>query len=121
MKARSLLAILVLVASLSGCSRHPLIRNTSYQYTEDDVRKFVLPGTPREAIIQRFGEPEYVSKNPKFEDGSTDVDEIIYFSLPDPSPGVKEDFVFGGFQVGLKNGKAVDWLSSHRSTQPSKN
>jgi hypothetical protein len=112
MKAHSLFAILVLVASLSGCSR-----SASSKYTEDDVRKFVLPGTPREAIIQRFGDPVIVEKNPKFEDGSTNVDEIIYFHLPLPPPGVKEDFVFAGFQVGLKNGKAVDWLSSHRSSK----
>jgi hypothetical protein len=107
----SFFAIFGLVASLSGCSRH-----TSARYTEDDVRNFVLPGTSREAIIQRFGEPVIVEKNPKFEDGNTNVDEIILFRLPPSPPGTKEDYVFAGFQVGLKNGKVVDWISTHRSS-----
>jgi hypothetical protein len=108
----------VAVLTLSGCFRQASLAPDAIrqQYSEDDVRKFVLPGTPRQAIIERFGDPVHDEKNPKFEDGSTDVDEILYFHLPLPPPGTKEDFVFSGFQVGLKNGKAVYWLSSHRSS-----
>jgi len=94
---------------LAACSRR--------DYTEDDVRKFVVKGTTREAIIAKFGEPFDDEKNPKFEDGSTKIDEIIYFTLPPPPAGVKEDYVFSGFQVRLKEGKAVEWFASHRSVQ----
>jgi hypothetical protein len=51
-------------------------------YTEEDVRAFVQPGTSREAIIKRFGEPLVDDKNPKFEGGYTGVDEIMFFHLP---------------------------------------
>jgi hypothetical protein len=75
----------------------------------------VQPGTTREAIIARFGEPTVDEKNPKFEGGDTSIDEIIYYhilfrQLP-PSPN--GDWVFSGFQVRLKEGKAVVWMSSH--------
>ncbi len=99
----ALTAALVLV----GCAR------TSTSYTEDEVREFVKPGMPREAIVKRFGEPTQVEKNPRFEDGTHDVDEIIYYSLPiqdwDRHAG---DSRFTGFQVGLKQGKVIDWLPS---------
>ena len=102
------------IFALSSCSRQP--SNLAPHYTENDVRKFVIPGTPRDAIIARFGTPLTAEKNPKFEDGNTDIDEIIYFLLPSAPAGTKEDFVFSGFQVRLKEGKAVQWLSSHRTT-----
>jgi len=105
---RFLILVSFLALVVTACSRHPV-------YTEQDVRSFVVPGTPLEAIIQRFGQPTYVEKNPKFEDGSTEIDEIVYFDLPLPPPGVKEDYAFAGFQVRLKNGKAVNWFSTHRS------
>ena len=104
--------------ALSSCSRQPSapVARASYQlYTEDDVRKFIAPGTPLIAIAQRFGEPCVDEKNPKFENGSTNIDEIVYFFLPAAPPGTKEDFAFCGFQVRLKGGKAVDWFSSHRT------
>lgn len=69
---------------------------------------------PRTDIIARFGEPLITDKNPRFEDGSTNIDEIIYFFLLPPFPRKTEHFVFSGFQVRLKDGKAVDWASSHR-------
>src|SRR3989442_9868305 len=96
--------VTIAVFALCGCSRQ------SMQYTEDDVRRFVLPGTTREAIIKRFGEPIVDEKNPKFDDGSTAIDEIIYFDLPSPNPPVEENWAFAGFQVRLKNGKAVQWM-----------
>jgi hypothetical protein len=103
MKTLVLLALLTLPA----CSRH------SAPYTEGDVRKFVLPGTTREAIIKRFGEPTSVEKNPRFDDGSTNVDEIIYYFLPLSSwPRTGGDQRFTGFQVSLKDGKTIDWLPS---------
>ena len=116
MNTASILLVVTLCASLFACSRKPL--NPSglpQQYTEDDVRQFVLPGATREAIIRRFGEPQIDEKHPRFDDGSTNIDEIMYFFLPEPPFGTKEDFVFGGFQVGLKENKALDWSSSHRS------
>jgi len=106
MKQTALIFTLITVV-LTSCSRK--------QYTEDDVRKFVVPGTTREAIIQKFGKSFIDEKNPKFEDGSTEIDEIMYFDLPPAPFGVKEDFVFSGFQVRLKDGKAVRWFSTHRS------
>jgi hypothetical protein len=110
MKTFTLLVVLALSIQLSGCSRQ------SSGYTEEDVRKFVVPGTARDAIVERFGSPVYVQKNPKFEDGSTNVDEILFFSLPEPRPPQNESWVFSGFQVSLKDGKAVRWSASHRDT-----
>jgi hypothetical protein len=86
-------------------------------YTEEDVRAFVVPGTPREAIIQRFGQPFSTEKDPKFEDGSHPADEILYFNLPLPNPPKEEQWVFSGFQVWLKGGKAVKWMASHRDVR----
>jgi hypothetical protein len=101
----------VVVVGLCACSRPA----TRPPYTEEDVRAFVQPGTSREAIIKRFGEPINDWKNPKFEDGSTDIDEIIFFMLPfEPRRGPPpEDSVFAGFQVRLKDGKAVEWMATH--------
>jgi hypothetical protein len=106
MKLSAIILVLVMVALMSCSQKH---------YTEEDVRTFVVPGTTRAAIIKRFGESFIDEKNPKFEDGSTEIDEIMYFDLPPAPLGVKEDFVFSGFQVRLKNGKAVRWFSTHRS------
>jgi hypothetical protein len=75
----------------------------------------VQPGTSREAIVRRFGEPTSDWKNPKFEDGYTGVDEIIYYFLP-PEPRRRkrtDDWVFSGFQVRLKDGKTVEWMATH--------
>jgi hypothetical protein len=105
------LASVALCSQLSACSRHAPI------YTEDEVRQFVLPGIPREAILQRFGEPLRDWKNPKFEDGSTNIDEILYYFLPSPNPPTNASWVFSGFQVRLKDGKAVQWSATHRDTQ----
>ena len=85
------------------------------QITEEDVRKFVLPGTPRDTIINRFGEPISEDKNPVFEDHSTDVDTILYFDFGPPQKGKEENYAFCGFEVFLKNGKAVKWSAIHRS------
>ena len=114
MKQFVIILFLALFAATS-CSRQT---RASWQlYSEDDVRKFVQPGTPIAAIIQRFGQPIYDEKHPKFVDSTfTNVDEIVYFDLPDAPPGTKEDYVFCGFQVRLKDGKAVDWFSTHRTT-----
>jgi hypothetical protein len=118
MKPYCLIIVLALFA-LFFCERQqPRLdsRTSRQQYTENDVRNFVIPGTPRDAIITRFGEPVVVEKNPKFEDGSTDIDEILDFYLPSAPRGTKEDFVFAGFQVYLRDGKAVQWMSNHRSS-----
>ena len=113
MKPFVILAFLALLV-VTSCSRQT---RASWQlYSEDDVRKFVSPGTPLTAITQRFGQPWHDEKNPKFESVNTNVDEIVYFNLPDAPPGTKEDYVFCGFQVRLKDGKAVDWFSTHRTT-----
>lgn len=113
MKQYVIIMFLTLLAATS-CSRQT---RASWQlYSEDDVRKFVLPGTPVTAIIQSFGQPVYDEKHPKFEGAFTNVDEIVYFNLPDAPPGTKEIFVFSGFQVRVKDGKAIDWFSSHRTT-----
>ena len=108
MKPHCILFALLLVLLVPGCSREP-------RYTEQEVREFVVPGTPLAAIIKRFGEPSSDEKNPRFQDGSTDIDEIVYFDLPLSPPGVRENFVFSGFQVRLKKGKAVVWFATHRS------
>ena len=98
--------------ALCSCSR-----SARPPYTEDDVRAFVQPGTAREAIIRRFGEPVMDEKNPKFEDGYTGVDEIIYYMLPSFTQPRKrppsKEWVFAGFQVRLKDGKAVEWMATH--------
>src|SRR5437762_8393125 len=100
----------LVIIALCGCSGH------SVPYNEDDVRKFVRAGMAREAIIERFGEPEYDEKNPRFEDGSTKVDEIIYYSLPlnalRRTQQQPREERFTGFQVHLKDGKVLDWLPS---------
>lgn len=102
-------AVAVLCIHLTACSRH------SPNYTEDDVRDFVLPGTSRQAIVKRFGSPIHVQKNPKFEKGSTnDIDAILYFETPLPNPLTNQSWAFSGFQVWLKDDKAVKWLASHR-------
>jgi hypothetical protein len=92
---------------LAGCAR------SSTPFTEDEVREFVKPGMPREAIIKRFGEPMHVEKNPRFEDGSDNVDEIIHYFLPlqdwNQHTG---NHRFTGFDVGLKQGKVVNWQPS---------
>jgi hypothetical protein len=109
-----------LCAVVIGCSdrTQPLNAGASKQlYTEDEVRKFVVPGTARQAILDHFGAPTEDDRNPKFEDGSTNIDEILFFQLPPPSPPTNEDFVFSGFQVRLKNGIAVDWASTHSTIQ----
>ena len=96
---------LIAALVLTGCSR------SSTSYTEDEVREFLKPGMERETITKRFGEPAYVEKNPRFEDGSHNVDEIIHYFLPiqdwNRNTG---NHRFTGFQVGLKQGKMVDWL-----------
>jgi hypothetical protein len=114
MRPHFIILLLSLLAFVS-CSRKSA-QDSRQLYNEEDVRKFVLPGTPLTAIIQRFGQPLDDEKNPKFEDGSTNIDEIVYFLLPPPLPGKTEDFEFSGFQVHLKAGRAVDWLPSHRTT-----
>ena len=98
----------VLVSACSRPTHRPL-------YTEAEVRAFIQPGTPREAIITRFGEPMITEKDPKFDGGWTGVDEIIYYLLPsgDEQRERKDDWAFAGFQVRLKEGKAVDWASTH--------
>src|SRR5207248_22673 len=111
MNAARLLAGVALCAQLNGCSPQ------SSTYSESDVRAFILPGTSREAIVKRFGKPVYQEKNPKFEDGSTNIDEILFFNLPAPNPPRNESWVFSGFQVRLKDGKAVEWSASHRDTR----
>ena len=110
-----LLVIIILLALLVLPFFVIRTRTTSRLYTEDDVRKFVQPGTPLTNIIERFGQPWHDEKNPKFESFQTNVDEIVYFNLPDAPPGTKEDFVFCGFQVRLKDGNAVDWFSTHET------
>jgi hypothetical protein len=118
MKPHHSILVLVLLA-LSSCSKLPSALPSplsNQQYTEEDVRKFVTPGTPRAEIIERFGEPVYAQKNPKIEGDGTDIEEIIYFFLPPAPSGTKEHFVFAGFQVRLKNGKTVEWMASHRSS-----
>lgn len=102
MKPHLPLGMLMVFGLLIGCTRQS-------SYTEDEVKKFVLPGTSREAIIQRFGEPMVDEKNPKFVDGSTNIDEILIFVLP-PDTATHGKFVFSGFQVRLKDGKAVEWM-----------
>src|SRR5436190_1326554 len=101
----------IMVMSLCACSR-PAAKPP---YTEDDVRVFVQPGTSREAIIARFGEPSVDEKNPRFDGGYTGVDEIIHYLLPPEyhQRPRKDDWAFSGFQVRLKDGKAVDWASTH--------
>jgi hypothetical protein len=119
MKAILFLAFLALSGVLAGCSRHapPSPQNIGQQpYTEDDVRKSVLPGTPRESIVGRFGQPMVDEKNPRFEDGSTNIDEILVFTLPSTNPPKNENWVFAGFQVRLKDGKAVEWSVVHMDT-----
>ena len=94
--------ILVCLIGLMGpaCARQHL-------YTEQEVREFVVPGTPLEKIIQRFGEPMISEKNPKFEDGSTEIDEIVYFELPLPPPwGAR------GFRILRFSGQAEERESS---------
>jgi hypothetical protein len=105
------LLVSIVAVGLFACSRS----STRPPYTEEDVRAFVQPGTSREAIIKRFGEPQSDEKNPKFEGDYTGVDEIIYYFLATehlqrPS---KEEWAFAGFQVRLKDAKAVDWSSTH--------
>jgi len=103
MRAIALIGALVLV----GCAR------TRTPYSEEEVREFVKPGMLREAIIERFGETTHVEKNPRFEDGSHNVDEIMAYFLPiqdwNRNTG---NHRFTGFQVGLKQGKVVYWLPS---------
>lgn len=102
--------LVLAVVSLCSCSR-----SARAPYTEEDVRAFIKPGTPREAIVKRFGEPRIVEKNPKFEGGYTGVDEIIFYFLPlEPRKQKKtDDWVFSGFQVRLKEGKTVEWMATH--------
>ncbi len=109
-----MLKILVLLAAmitLCDCSRH------SVPYTESDVGKFVRAGMLRAEIIKRFGEPMFDEKNPRFEDGSTNVDEIIYYDLPIAAAlahnrDKDSDHRFTGFQVSLKDGRVLDWSPS---------
>ncbi len=105
-----------LCCAMTACSKQsptPGPGAANQSYTENDVRSFVLPGTSREAIVARFGQPNYVQRNPKFEDGSTNIDEIIFFDLPFPNPPRNVKWGFAGFQVHLKEGKAVDWFATH--------
>jgi hypothetical protein len=120
MKTISIFAAATLCCGMVACSRQSPGPSTSTQlYSEDEVRKFVLPGTSRESIISRFGQPTYVQKNPKYDDGSTNVDEILFFDLPSPNPPRSEKWVFSGFVVDLKDGKALRWTASHRDTHVS--
>ena len=115
----NVISAILLLFVLCGCGQkaQPLIRSGGGSaYTEEDVRKFVVPGTSRDAIIARFGDPGIDERNPKFEDGSTNIDEILYFRLPLPNPLRNEEWAFSGFQVRLHSGKAVDWAASHSTT-----
>src|SRR4051794_19499406 len=89
-------------AVIAGCSerRAPL-------YSERDVQTFVTVGTPREAIVRRFGDP--------VDESSDGAYKILYFRLHSPKPRVREDNVFGGFEVWLRDDKAVRWEAIHRS------
>ena len=110
MRAIARFALFALSWQLVGCSPQSAV------YTEQDVQQFVVPGTTREAVVGRFGRPGWVQKNPKFEDGSTNVDEILIFFLPTPSPPRNRKWEFSGFKVRLKAGKAVDWTAVHSDT-----
>ena len=101
----------IAVLALFACSRS----GTRPLYTEEDVRAFVQPGTSCEAIIKRFGEPLVDDKHPKFEGGYTEVDEIMFYAQP-PEPRrlrSTDKRTFAGFQVRLKDGKAVEWMGSY--------
>ena len=100
-----------------ACSRQPSAAAQHYKpsYTEKDVRHFVVPGIDINTVIKRFGPPFFEDKNPRLEGGSTSVDQIVFFHLPRPPQGVREDFAFAGFQVYLKSGKVV-WLGSIHET-----
>jgi hypothetical protein len=57
MKTRALLTMFALNVTFIACSRHPAAapqtmrpQGSPPQYTEDDVRKLIVPGTTREAI-----------------------------------------------------------------------
>jgi len=91
---------------LYGCSR-PGARRA---YTEEDVRSFIKPGTSRDAIIARFGQPVSDDKDPKFEGGYTGVDEIMFYLLP---PQTWRNARFVGFQVRLEHDKTVEWMPSY--------
>src|SRR5438105_3479385 len=99
------------VAIVCGCGRP----GAKQPYTENDVRSFVKPGTSRDAIIARFGQPVSDDKNPKFEGGYTGVDEILFYVLPLQSwkKTRNDETAFVGFQVRLKDGKAVEWMPSY--------
>ncbi len=92
---------------LCACSR----LSDKPSYSEADVRAFVQPGTSRDAIIRRFGEPVFEEKNPKSDSDHAGVDEIIYYSLPLRYYTAKRngDLHIMGFQVRLREGKTVDW------------
>lgn len=100
------------MCQLSACTKH------SPAFTEEDVAKRVVPGIERGDIIKQFGRPIYTRKNPQLEKGSTnDVDEILFFETPLPKPLTNEAWAFAGFQVWLKDGKAVKWVASHRDVK----
>jgi hypothetical protein len=115
MKVIGFIVILTLASQLLSCSRNsrePHLAQASY--TETDVLKFVTPGTPREAIIRQFGRPMSTLKSTVSADG-IDYDETLFFMLPLPPADVKENLAFAGFQVRLKDGKAVRWFPTTRS------
>lgn len=106
MKLPYLLLGLTLMA-VSACSRQP--------YSESDVQKYIVPGVTREAVIERFGQPDFFARGAALPEDNAEVDEILYFDLPPAPPGTREDYVFSGFQVWFKQGKVLECHIAHRS------
>jgi len=85
-----------------GCKNHAISRAPGPgDFTEDDVQQFVTVGRPISEIISRYGKPEFARTNGVY--GRYDFNS----GLPETRPG--HGYIFGGFSVRTKDGKAVDW------------
>lgn len=66
-------------------------------YTEKEVGAFLKPGTSRVAILQRFGQPFHVERDPVFDGGGKPYDEVLEYDFPDFGHGTYGENAFAGF------------------------
>jgi len=81
--------------------------------SEAEVRSYLVRGMSEEDVIKKFGIPPL--RTPSTLPGGGE--DLIYTF---PPPHKDETFVYGGFEVVIRNGKVADWSIIHQSVKTAK-